>query len=307
MIRNRSISGIFSAASESRTEDMPTANNKKPSGITPRWQVLFGVLVTVILVYILLVFSSPGPLGEHKPPKEMAHEQLTIVMNTFKRNDMMLDAIKFYSTCPVVKHIYITWSEKQPPPPRITARFTNRQHPTVTFRQEPEDSLNNRFHPISGPHNDAIFSVDDDMRVPCEDLDLAYEVWRGSPRSIVGYMPRIHLRRKNGKLEYRCWWRVWWHGLYSIILTKAAILHHDYFELYSQPHHAMVRNLVDRRRNCEDIAMQFLVANTTMLPPIYVKVSLVLISIDASCIWLYIHVEVLLQSKHLAPCFPSGF
>jgi len=145
------------------------------------------------------------------------------------------------------------------------------------------------------------------MRVPCEDLDLAYEVWRGSPRSIVGYMPRIHLRRKNGKLEYRCWWRVWWHGLYSIILTKAAILHHDYFELYSQPHHAMVRNLVDRRRNCEDIAMQFLVANTTMLPPIYVKVSLVLISIDASCIWLYIHVEVLLQSKHLAPCFPSGF
>jgi len=29
--------------------------------------------------------------------------------------------------------------------------------------------------------------------------------------------------------------------------------------------------LVDRDRNCEDLAMQFLIANTTSLPPIYVK------------------------------------
>jgi hypothetical protein len=140
----------------------------------------------------------------------------------------------------------------------------------VDFRIETVDSLNSRFRPIEGPHNDAIFSVDDDMRVPCEDLMLAHEVWRGRSRSIVGFMPRIHIRR-NGKLEYRCWWRVWWHGTYSIILTKAAILHHDFFGLYMQDRHQSVRELVDRRRNCEDIAMQFLVANETSLPPIYVK------------------------------------
>jgi hypothetical protein len=119
----------------------------------------------------------------------------------------------------------------------------------VDFRIETVDSLNSRFRPIEGPHNDAIFSVDDDMRVPCEDLMLAHEVWRGSSRSIVGFMPRIHIRR-NGKLEYRCWWRVWWHGTYSIILTKAAILHHDFFGLYMQDRHQSVRE---------------------SLPPIYVK------------------------------------
>ncbi len=124
---------------------------------------------------------------------------------------------------------------------------------------------------MEGPHLDAILSVDDDMRIPCADLDLAYEVWRGSPRSIVGFMPRIHLRQPDGKLVYRCWWRVWWHGLYSIILTKAAIMHHDFFAMYSLAMPQAVRDLVDSRRNCEDIAMQFLIANATALPPIYVK------------------------------------
>eukprot|EP01035_Chromulina_nebulosa_P020198 gene20198-26219_t len=32
-----------------------------------------------------------------------------------------------------------------------------------------------------------------------------------------------------------------------------------------------IRELVDRESNCEDIAMQFLISNTTNLPPIYVK------------------------------------
>lgn len=34
---------------------------------------------------------------------------------------------------------------------------------------------------------------------------------------------------------------------------------------------APVRELVDKVRNCEDIAMQFLIANVTRLPPIFVK------------------------------------
>jgi hypothetical protein len=109
------------------------------------------------------------------------------------------------------------------------------------------------------------------MRVSCSDLELAYEVWRSSPRSLVGFMPRVHLRRENGLLEYRCWWNVWWHGVYSIILTKAAFLHHDFLGQYTNNMPIEIRNLVDNERNCEDIAMQFLIANTTKLPPIYVK------------------------------------
>jgi hypothetical protein len=140
----------------------------------------------------------------------------------------------------------------------------------VNFTIHFNDSLNNRFKPLDGPHTNAIFSVDDDMRVSCKELDLAHEVWRGAQRSIVGFMPRVHLRR-GGELTYRCWWRVWWHGTYSIILTKAAFFHHDFLRMYTNDMPAAIREHVDNVRNCEDIAMQFLIANATRLPPIYVK------------------------------------
>lgn len=109
------------------------------------------------------------------------------------------------------------------------------------------------------------------MRVSCADLGLGYEVWRHSPNSLVGFMPRVHLRGRDGRLTYRCWWRVWWEGSYSIILTKAAFISHFYFGLYTNIMPQSIRDMVDRRKNCEDIAMQFLIANYSSLPPIYVK------------------------------------
>lgn len=70
---------------------------------------------------------------------------------------------------------------------------------------------------------------------------------------------------------YKCWWNVWYYGAYSMILSKAAFLHHKYLDIYTNTMPESVRKYVHEGRNCEDIAMQFLVANVTSLPPIYVK------------------------------------
>lgn len=59
--------------------------------------------------------------------------------------------------------------------------------------------------------------------------------------------------------------------MYSIILTKAAIFHHDFLHQYTTIMPQSIRDLVDNSRNCEDIAMQFMIANVTGNPPIYVK------------------------------------
>jgi len=270
MIRNRSQNMLPSNCNDIESGN-PSSTRTSTRQMSSLWKWTFYLFILSFIGYMLVLVNSPSPLKEHKRPTETSFEQLTIVLNTFKRHDMMIDAVQHYSQCPLVSHIYIVWSEKEKPPADIVAKYEGKQHPVVTFRIEEIDSLNTRFKPISGAHNDAILSVDDDMRIPCEDLNLAYDVWRGSPRSIVGWMPRIHLRR-NGLLEYRCWWRVWWHSTYSIILTKAAILHHDFFAQYwtQDAEHQAVRDFVDKRRNCEDIAMQFLIANVTRLPPIYV-------------------------------------
>ena len=195
----------------------------------------------------------------------------TVVINTFKRNDMLESSLNYYVTCPLVKYIYIIWNEDSIPP-SLTDKYSHiKGSPNIQYIIHKSDSLNNRFKPIDGPHTDGIFTVDDDMRIPCSDLALAHEVWLNNKQSLVGFMPRIHLRGSDGLLSYRCWWRVWWEGAYSIILTKAAFIHHRYFNLYTNNMPKGVHELVDKERNCEDIAMQYLVANITSLPPVYVK------------------------------------
>jgi len=43
------------------------------------------------------------------------------------------DAIDYYSTCEVVKHIYIIWSEAVPPPGRISAKYEKSRNPSVSW------------------------------------------------------------------------------------------------------------------------------------------------------------------------------
>lgn len=59
-----------------------------------------------------------------------------------------------------------------------------------------EDSLNNRFKPLPDVRTDAIFSVDDDLLVPCETLEFAFELWTSAPDQLVGFVPRMHWRKK---------------------------------------------------------------------------------------------------------------
>ena len=54
-------------------------------------------------------------------------------------------------------------------------------------------------------------------------------------------------------------------------MTKAAFIHHDFFKVYTDSMPPGVHAFIDAGRNCEDIAMQYLVSNRTALPPIYVR------------------------------------
>jgi len=201
---------------------------------------------------------------------------------------------------------------------------------------------------------DAVFAVDDDIRVPCTDLDFAFGVWKVADESLVGFMPRIHTvnpkalravaeaegrkakkkeerrrRKKGGEsrekiregegegeaeegvgrggmeeeeedifdmeaeeggkeggrdggglrggkippplFRYNGWWKVWWEGEYSLVLTKAAFLHRSFLTAYTELMPGTIRAYVDENRNCEDIAMQFLATNMTGKPPIFVR------------------------------------
>ncbi|KAI4382785.1 hypothetical protein MLD38_008701 [Melastoma candidum] len=246
------------------------------------------LLCAVGLVYILLagrpsVFSGRSPYVSSADRFAQYRTGYTILMNTWKRNDLLKQSISHYTTCGGLDSIHVVWSEPDSPSESLK-NFLNRvielnsrggRRVELKFDINKEDSLNNRFKPIDDLKTDAVFSIDDDVIFPCSVVEFAFDVWRSAPDTMVGFVPRIHWldHSESGVDRYRYdgWWSVWWTGTYSMVLSKAAFFHKKYLSLYTNAMPASIREYVTRNRNCEDIAMSFLVANATGSPPIWVK------------------------------------
>ncbi|KAJ8764026.1 hypothetical protein K2173_004911 [Erythroxylum novogranatense] len=215
-------------------------------------------------------------------PLAVPGKRYAILMNTWKRYDLLKKSVSHYSSCPGLDSIHIVWSEPNPPSESLiqflsdVVQLNSRgaRKVDLVFDINKEDSLNNRFKEIKDLKADAVFSIDDDVIFPCSSVEFAFNVWRSAPDAMVGFVPRAHwVDHSGGKVYYRYggWWSVWWTGTYSMVLSKAAFFHKKYLSMYTNKMPASIRDYVAKSRNCEDIAMSFLVANVTAAPPIWVK------------------------------------
>ncbi|XP_009344563.1 glycosylinositol phosphorylceramide mannosyl transferase 1 [Pyrus x bretschneideri] len=206
----------------------------------------------------------------------------SIVMNTWKRYDLLKQSISHYSRCPRLDSIHIVWSEPSPPSDSLRkfldhiVHLNTRDGRQVELKYDinKEDSLNNRFKEIKDLRTDAVFSIDDDVIFPCSSVEFAFDVWQSASDTMVGFVPRMHRIDPKGDKNhyiYGGWWSVWWTGTYSMVLSKAAFFHKKYLSLYTNEMPASIKEFITKNRNCEDIAMSFLVANATGAPPIWVE------------------------------------
>ncbi|XP_026664705.2 glycosyltransferase family 64 protein C4-like isoform X2 [Phoenix dactylifera] len=261
------------------------------------------LLVACVLLALFLVSRQVGPLmgWNYQPSSSVSSPSrggYTVLINTWKRNSLLKRSVAHYSSCLRVDAIHVVWSESDPPSESLKAylrkivfsQSQSARKPNFRFELNEEDNLNNRFKPIGDLKNDAIFSVDDDVIVPCPTLDFAFAVWQSSPDTMAGFVPRMHsLAEENGMPYYRYggWWSVWWMGAYSMVLSKAAFFHRKYLDLYTYKMPSSIRKYVTRERNCEDIAMSLLIANATGAPPIWVKVPTSMKAVDAREEWFW--------------------
>ncbi|KAI5082285.1 hypothetical protein GOP47_0002028 [Adiantum capillus-veneris] len=250
-------------------------------------RIHFMMGICALLAFILLLCHTSSLMGWHRHTKKgNNHERFTVLVNTWRRPDLLKKSVQHYSQCPNVHSIRVVWSESREPPSPLL--FTALQasvkkaskklsYPIkLKIDMHQEDNLNTRFQPLDNLATRAIFSVDDDVLVPCNTLGFAFTVWLSAHDSMVGFVPRMHwLHGKESFNQpvytYGGWWSVWWTGTYSMVLSKCAIFHKKYLDLYTNHMPAKIRDYVTRKRNCEDIAMSFLVANLTKAPPIWVK------------------------------------
>ncbi|ERN09729.1 hypothetical protein AMTRI_Chr08g202160 [Amborella trichopoda] len=247
------------------------------------------LLLPCFVLFMLVVVAGRAAnfMGwRHKPLKQGSlplGKGYTILINTWKRNDLLKQSVEHYSSCSGLHSIHIVWSEPDPPTDSLRGflhhvlqlKSINGREVDLHFDINQEDSLNNRFKVIKDLETDAIFSIDDDVVFPCPTVEFAYSVWQSAPDTMVGFVPRMHWLDKTKEDEmyyaYGGWWSVWWMGTYSMVLSKAAFFHRKYLDMYTNQMPASIRDYVTRNRNCEDIAMSFLVANATGAPPIWVQ------------------------------------
>ncbi|MCO5551962.1 hypothetical protein L7F22_005469 [Adiantum nelumboides] len=249
-----------------------------------RFLMGMGVLVSLFV----LAGKVSSIMGWHHHLYEPgSQERFTVLINTWRRPDLLKKSVQHYSFCPNVDAIRVVWSESKEPPSdtlfsvllsSVKAASRKSTHNIkLKIDMHDEDNLNTRFKPLDDLATNGIFSVDDDVVVPCETLAFAFTVWSSAQDSMVGFVPRMHWLqsetrdRKLPRYLYGGWWSVWWTGTYSMVLSKCAFFHRKYLDLYTNHMPAQIRDYVTQERNCEDIAMSFLVANVTGGPPVWVK------------------------------------
>uniref|UniRef100_H2ZHK8 Exostosin-like 3 n=1 Tax=Ciona savignyi TaxID=51511 RepID=H2ZHK8_CIOSA len=204
-------------------------------------------------------------------------EQFTMVMLTYKREEVLLQAVerliglphlnKFLpvlTSCNYFSQIIVVWNS--PEPPGAELRWPDVGVKVVVIHPE-KNSLNNRFLPWSEINTEAVLSIDDDAHLRHDEILFGFRVWRESRHRVVGFPGRFHAwDPRHGGWSYNsnhtC--------ELSMVLTGAAFLHKYYLYLYSNWMPPAVRAIVDQHMNCEDIAMNFLVSHVTRQSPVKV-------------------------------------
>lgn len=216
-----------------------------------------------------------------------------VAINTYRRPDRLRDAVQHYAeVCgrqAGVSQVFVIWAEQGVAIPEPSSFFSTslrklNQPNTAQVKvlQKEKDSLNSRFEPIDDLTSNAVFMVDDDIRVACSSLTQGFDAWKRHPDAMVGYYPRLASPPlsdpQSSELIYHTWPIVFLRHKFNFVLTKASFLHSKYLALYSGDQFPQeVRNHVDKHMNCEDIAMSMLVANHTKATmgnpeyPIYVE------------------------------------
>eukprot|EP01036_Dinobryon_divergens_P029815 gene29815-38969_t len=210
------------------------------------------------------------------PSRKIFQVQARIIVNTFRRLDLLETFMRYYKDCKIVKQVQVVWSDQENGAPFHWIKDFGLPSDKYVFEIHRNNSLSNRFRPLLSIPTVAVLSIDDDLIIPCEDLMNTMNIWEANKRVLVGFSPRLHaFDIFNGHWRYLKWQHTWWNGAYSILLTKASILHRDYLTDFASESSNVLPNAflrhIDKSRNCEDIAMAYVVAEKSRAAPVWVR------------------------------------
>nr|CAD1841798.1 unnamed protein product [Ananas comosus var. bracteatus] len=219
--------------------------------------IIFVTLVALTCIGTHYVYGGNG--SEEGYMVKGHYSQFTMLTMTYDARLWNLKMfVKHYSRCSSVKEIVVVWNRGQPPKENDFDSAV-----PLRIRVEKRNSLNNRFNIDPLIKTRAVFELDDDIMMTCDDLERGFKVWRENPDRIVGFYPRL---ADGSPLEYHDENYARRKGGYNMILTGAAFIDHKLaFERYWSKGAKVGREMVDKQFNCEDVLLNFLYVNASSL------------------------------------------
>lgn len=209
-------------------------------------------------------------------PRTLRSDQFTVLINGYSESRLpLLQSIAAtYSASPLVASVLVLWGNPSTAPLALAQLAHNLSvssmgSAAISLVPQASSSLNARFLPRASIGTRAVLVCDDDVEVDLKTVEFAFRVWRGNPERLIGIFIRSHdidMRRKE-------WIYTVHPDKYSIVLTKFMMMKREYLFKYScgggAPMREM-RSMVDEMHNCEDILMNFVVAEETNAGPMMV-------------------------------------
>uniref|UniRef100_A0A8H7NI93 Glycosyl transferase 64 domain-containing protein n=1 Tax=Bionectria ochroleuca TaxID=29856 RepID=A0A8H7NI93_BIOOC len=202
----------------------------------------------------------------------LIEDKFTVAVSTFHRPKELkrILGILLSDHIPSLLEVVVIWNNFGEEPP---AAYDSEHGVRVRYRIPPRDSLNEKLWPDPEYRTQAVLLSDDDVYYRAEDLEFVFQSWRkfGKDR-MTGALARCATPDNNGQWEYTF---CTGHSIdkYSIILSNLAFAHIGLLDYYFSDDPAMtaVRDLVDDKFNCEDIALNFAASLLTGSGPLLVQ------------------------------------
>lgn len=188
-------------------------------------------------------------------------EQFTVLLLSYNRDQSLNATLKNLNELPFLQKVIVMWNGITRKLPKDWVKI----HVPILFVNPGANSMNNRYFPLDLIETEAVVMLDDDVIITADAFSLGFRVWRENRDRLVGFM----MRRQKGHGNQT---RYLGEGAcqYSMVIPDSAFLHKDYMRWYTNELPEVMRETVVNTTNCDDLAMNYLVASATQKPPLKV-------------------------------------
>jgi hypothetical protein len=196
----------------------------------------------------------------------------TLVMPICHRLEIVQQLLEHYTSVPFKAQIILVHQRCGGSHQSIIVPDRIKDVPIVLKRM-PSNDMNNRYLNFKEIAYDCIINLDDDVMHPLESLHQLVRFWRAHFFDFyVGWTPqgRIHVIENNRYVYKNQSWVRRFDGISSMLLPSGSVYHRKFLNAYGSEPNRPARNVVSRVHNCDDVLMNFVIANATNRGPVLI-------------------------------------